>query len=555
LRRVLLFLSPLVAAGAIWLAVSAFVSTAPGGDLLGRGSQPAAAEPETLIYSAKFVCGTVTESQFLDGAPVVPGTYQTAVNVHNPSLTSSVTMEKWVSVALPGETVGPIAILAMEYVLGPNYAFEIDCNEIQAKLAAGGHTYTFVKGFVVIADFAGGPLDVTAVYTTQYVNAVVGKEGLGQAIDIEPVPSRVYQSGEPPVAPSNVYSAKFVCGTSAGPDPVVAGDYRSAINVYNPNGFNVFLRKKVVLAEREPAAGGEFGDISGWRYEVIPSSGAFEIDCDDIRSFFEGVPSFIKGFVVIETMDEPSGVAFNGELDVVPVHTVRRMTAYPNNGYGTDIDVLRVDKKTKSAPPAGTPTPTPTSTRTPLVTNTPTRTPTPTNTPTRTPTPTNTPTRTPTPTNTPTRTPTTIPKTELTQYFQYCYHSITPSGGNTKVHVGCVMTAQAPLPAIYDWEVIYADQSPVMNGPAVIPPDWTCSEDNATDWWPDTNWVLTRVKCEDPTHGSPPPGRPWKVNECRDIDFILPGAQGGWNTLMLHATDQNQNNLGIFFSVLGTPPC
>jgi hypothetical protein len=489
-----------------------------------------------LEYSAKFICGSVSEADYEELGHLVPGTYLTAVNVHNPSLTEPVTLLKKVAVALPDEVVGPIVIISDGFTVGPDYAFEVDCQEIFDALKAAGYTYTSAKGFVVITSPLGPdgepalPLDVTAVYTLQNVSAVAGSEGLGLAIDVEPVPAFTVPSAPDPTAPSNVYSAKFVCGPSAGPDPVVTGDYATGINVHNPNIYDVYLTKKVVLAYAE---GEDFGPISAFQYEYLPPDGAWEIDCSDIRGFFppgQPLPAFIKGFVVIETMDDPTGLGMNGELDVVPVYTVRRVTAAPNNGYGNDIDVLRVAKEAKTAPPPPTAT----------ATATPTNTPTPTATPMKTSTPTAT--NTPVPTATPT-----VVKPELTEYF-YCRHSVTPSGANTRVHVGCAMVQQPP-PQIFDWEVIYADQTPVMVGPALE--SWICSEDNATDWVPDTSLIATRVKCEDPTHGT----RPWLAGQCRDIDFTLPGAQGPWSTLKLHATDQDQNNVGIFFSSLGQPPC
>jgi hypothetical protein len=354
-KRVALFFAVLLVAGAIAGLAGVLVpalasnkSSPPTGVSDAPHANPQLVGPQ--VYDAKFVCGTVSESDFLAGAPVVPGTYETTINVHNPSSTDPVPMVKWASVALPGEELGPLVVLGFGYEVLPNHAFEIDCEEISNALALPAGT--FVKGFVGII-ISDGALDVTAVYSAQYLSVAAGSEGLGQAMDVEPVPARAYVSDPTPGGPSNVYAAKFVCGAAGADDPVVAADYRSAINVYNPNGFDVYLQKKVVLANPE---GEEFGDISEWRNEIIPPNGAFEIDCADIESFFPDpdppLPPLIKGFVVIETLDEPTGLAFNGELDVVPVHTVRRVTGTPNNGYGMDIEVLRVAKQQKTALPA-----------------------------------------------------------------------------------------------------------------------------------------------------------------------------------------------------------
>ena len=392
MKKGILFLSPLVVAGVIAGLVAVLLPAAASEKTLSPTTASDAISVSSqqggpLEYSAKFICGTVTEVDYEELGRLVPGTYKTAVNVHNPSFTEPVTLAKKVAVALPGEVVGPIKVISTSFTLWPDYAFEIDCNEILSAL--GG--VAFAKGFVVIISPLGPegepalPLDVTAVYTLQNVSA----GGLGQAIDVEPVPAFT-----PPAGPSTdtfVYAAKFVCGPSAGPDPVVTGDYATGINVHNPNTFDVYLTKKVVLANGE---GDSFGAISNLRYESLKPDGAFEIDCADIRSFSfppgaPPLPAFIKGFVVIETQNDPSGLGFNGELDVVPVYSVRRITVAPNSGYGNDLDVLRVTKKSKAAPPTTpTPTATPTDTRTPTPTYTRTPTPTYTRTPTATPTPT-----------------------------------------------------------------------------------------------------------------------------------------------------------------------
>jgi hypothetical protein len=358
-----------------------------------------------------------------------------------------VTLRKKVAVALPAEVVGPVVVLESAYYLGPDYAFEIDCNEILSALGGAA----FAKGFVVIVSPLGPegepalPLDVTAVYTLRNISA----GGLGQAIDVERVPAFTPLAG--PSTDTFVYAAKFVCGPSAGPDPVVAGDYATSINVHNPNGFDVYFKKKVVLANSE---GEDFGAISAWRYEPVPPGGAFEIDCTDIRSFFlqpPPLPAFIKGFVVIETQNDPGGLGSSGELDVVPVYSVRRITGAPNNGYGNDLDVLRVTKKVKTAPPGptATPTATPTSTRTPTATptSTPTGTPTNTRTPIATPTYTRTPTVTPTATatGTPTPTPTATP-TEVVEVF--CCQCFIPQPWcfNTSDPNACAVQGCQPIP-------------------------------------------------------------------------------------------------------------
>jgi hypothetical protein len=110
-----------------------------------------AKELPAFQYAVKFVCGKS------DGSVVVPGTYLTAINVHNPGI-RGVRFEKKFAIALPGEKPGPVSKF-FDAKLGPDEAFEIDCNDILRHTDRQG----FLKGFTVIeSDFE---LDIVAVYT------------------------------------------------------------------------------------------------------------------------------------------------------------------------------------------------------------------------------------------------------------------------------------------------------------------------------------------------------------------------------------------------------
>lgn len=111
-----------------------------------------------------------------------------------------------------------------------------------------------------------------------------------------------------------VYSAKFVCGNQADmklSSPVVPADYRTAINVHNPNNVEVKFTKKVVLAGREDES---LNEPSKEIPFVLKPDYAFEIDCEDIYNIgnFDPATPFAKGFVVITT---------RMQLDLVGVYT------------------------------------------------------------------------------------------------------------------------------------------------------------------------------------------------------------------------------------------
>lgn len=114
-------------------------------------------------YAVKFVCGDSGENPL----QVVKGTYASAVNVHNPSLSQGVGFIKKVAIAFSEQRPGPISPW-FRASLEPDQAFEIDCPDIR-KIVASTPTPVplpaFLKGFVVI--LTPMPLDVTAVYTAR----------------------------------------------------------------------------------------------------------------------------------------------------------------------------------------------------------------------------------------------------------------------------------------------------------------------------------------------------------------------------------------------------
>jgi hypothetical protein len=123
-----------------------------------------------LQYAVKFMCGKPQ-------SPVVAaGVYFTAINVHNPTKNSAV-LRKKIAVALPSETVGKVSRF-FEAKLGPDQAFEIDCQDILRHADARG----FLKGFVVIETTS--ELDVVAVYTAAGLSRHV------ETLFMERVPAR-----------------------------------------------------------------------------------------------------------------------------------------------------------------------------------------------------------------------------------------------------------------------------------------------------------------------------------------------------------------------------
>jgi hypothetical protein len=120
-------------------------------------------------YAAKVVCGRAPQDV------LAPGTYFTAVNIHN--ATSAATAFRWkVAAAEPGRPGEVSAFFNMR--LGADQAVELDCRSIRGR--AGERA--FLKGFVVVQSRV--PLDIVSVYSA------AGPAGRVETLDVEYVPER-----------------------------------------------------------------------------------------------------------------------------------------------------------------------------------------------------------------------------------------------------------------------------------------------------------------------------------------------------------------------------
>ena len=121
-------------------------------------------------YMVKFVIGKS------DGSVIAPGYYWTAINVLNPALEGwfptpippgtppdIARIKKRISVALPGETPGPVSKI-FEASLLPHQSMEIDTFDIFSHLKESGFSGDFAKGFVLIR--SNRVLEIVTVYTS-----------------------------------------------------------------------------------------------------------------------------------------------------------------------------------------------------------------------------------------------------------------------------------------------------------------------------------------------------------------------------------------------------
>ena len=138
-----------------------------------------------MSMPCRLVCGV------LNNPVVAPGTYFTAINVHNPQA-GTVVFKTKVAVALPSTSPGPEVKQLPEGPLGeitrfipgrigPDQAFEIDCPEDTPR--SRSRASASFKGFVVLE--VPEEFDIVAVYTA------AGATGRVETMEIERVPARV----------------------------------------------------------------------------------------------------------------------------------------------------------------------------------------------------------------------------------------------------------------------------------------------------------------------------------------------------------------------------
>ena len=128
------------------------------------------------------------------------------------------------------------------------------------------------------------------------------------------------------------YAAKFVIGTSNG-EVLAPGQYFTAINVHNPTGQAITIRKRfaIALPSERP------GPVSQFVSTTIPPGAAIEIDTRDIHGHTKTKPGlFVKGFAVINSPVR---------LNVVAVYTAAGSTGR--------IETMFMERVPASAP-AGT---------------------------------------------------------------------------------------------------------------------------------------------------------------------------------------------------------
>lgn len=144
-----------------------------------KTSEKAVAPKFAFQYAVKFICTSNIPGTSQTTTSLLPGSYATVVNIHNPnSKTAAFRMKLAVSTSTQIDQ--PLISKFINEKLKPDQATKVDCSrvsEFELRLIHG------FEGFLVIESMLS--LDVVAVYTA----ANKGSDGV-VSMDVEYIPER-----------------------------------------------------------------------------------------------------------------------------------------------------------------------------------------------------------------------------------------------------------------------------------------------------------------------------------------------------------------------------
>src|SRR5688572_3586182 len=130
-------------------------------------------------YAVKFICTSNIPGTSQTTTSLLPGSYQTVVNIHNPNSQAAGFRMK-IAVSTSTEINPPLISSFIKESLKPDQATKVDCSRINEFGILFIHGF---EGFLVIESTRS--LDVVAVYTA----ANRGGDGVA-SMDVEYIPER-----------------------------------------------------------------------------------------------------------------------------------------------------------------------------------------------------------------------------------------------------------------------------------------------------------------------------------------------------------------------------
>ena len=131
-------------------------------------------------YAVKFICTTNIPGTSQTTTAFLPGSYATAVNIHNPNA-RPVRFRMKLAAATSTDIEPPQITDFINETLKPDQATRVDCSRVKEFGPPPIHGF---EGFLVIE--SAQSLDVVAVYTAGH------KEGV-ESIDVETAKERVFR--------------------------------------------------------------------------------------------------------------------------------------------------------------------------------------------------------------------------------------------------------------------------------------------------------------------------------------------------------------------------
>jgi hypothetical protein len=249
------------------------------------------------VYSAKFLCGRIPHSLLDPQEPplefsLVPGTYRTAINIHNPNPSEVSFTKMALSTNRQGLPRG-VAGSPVEEHLGPNEGLEIDCQDVEGLLANGGTGVDLFYNTNIDAVYNNPPnLTVFSLSAPAVIRQLVTYHWNNQAGDAPGTISLRDQTG-------TVYGP-FAAHGVPGQGGVPNANWVADLNQLVPAGtYTVIDSNPQTWSHNQQSLYTGFAIVRG--------------------SFsFVGRAPFFKGFVVIRCTKQ---------LDVVGVYTVKNVIA------------------------------------------------------------------------------------------------------------------------------------------------------------------------------------------------------------------------------------
>jgi hypothetical protein len=207
--------------GALFMLVGLLALAGALALVLASGWNPAGAtshEPppgtgDWYMYSAKVVCSPALGKA---GNALTPGTYYTAVNVHNP-WERPAQIKKWLTLSRP-QGMPAIHGSPIEESLEALGAVDVDCPQMKKKFGLPtGSTVPGGKGFLAIESDVR--LDVAVVYTQRTTTTV----GAGSSMDVEYIKPMPFRPAAAPLACELPYPSRWFNSSHFGLPPSPAG--------------------------------------------------------------------------------------------------------------------------------------------------------------------------------------------------------------------------------------------------------------------------------------------------------------------------------------------